>query len=137
MDVRQGSLPSPNQSFHFNHRNQSRLLSSTSPRSHYPSSLLFSQVMLEIAMESKKHTYSPIPSSDDIPCTVLNVDERSSGDIPWDPHQKSITRSRWIRSPLLASTIVLNLLIAALIIVTLRQEATVQQCTQQLSVYCK
>jgi len=88
-------------------------------------------------MASKEHSYQPVSSSDDVSYSASNDDERCSNDLLLESHQILRRRSRWIPSPLLASVIALNLLVTALIVIVLTKKPTDQQCSKQLSVYCK
>jgi hypothetical protein len=88
-------------------------------------------------MESKKHEYKPVSSFDDLSSSSTNIDERTSEDFALESLHIRKRRWRWIPSPLLGSIISLNILIATLIIVALTRKPTDQQCSAQLSTFCK
>lgn len=86
-------------------------------------------------MESKKHAYKPVSSFDDLSSSATDVDERSNDDYALESLHTRTRSWRWIKNPLLASIISLNVLVAALIVVALTRKPTDQQCSTQLSTY--
>lgn len=87
-------------------------------------------------MESKTSAYDPLMSSD--ARSSLADDSSSTADEAMlDRYQRRRKMMQWIPSTLVGAVFTLILLVIALIVVTLTRKPTDQQCSAQLSTYCK